>query len=225
MEGYVARDLFGPLRAYYKITGRKRKGAAPTKKIAFLSSAGIQERDVPLVDVPPLLIMSELAPPGIFFDAPPGPARARYPGQGWIWYSAEYPQYVGRLKKADETKIDIEFRFRVDVFARFLAKVAHGFAIAQFGPNSFEPYLRDVIVGNDPNIGYLVGGDEPPTKPDPPLPEGRHRVTGHQMALGQVAAGSGRLLVCWIRLFPFTGAPSYAVVVGVPGPKIVEELG
>lgn len=85
--------------------------------------------------------------------------------------------------------------------------------------------LPNIIRGRDPNIGFLIGGDAPPTEPDPPLAPGKHEAP-HQITLGQRQndVTGHRLLIATVRLFPFTGAPTYCAVVGEPGPKIIEQL-
>jgi len=49
-------------------------------------------------------------------------------------------------------------------FLRKLAKIAHGYAIAELGYGTFKDLL-DLILGRTPNSPYLVGGS---LVPDPP---------------------------------------------------------
>ena len=44
------------------------------------------------------------------------------------------------------------------LFARMLAKIALGVAVARFGLNAFEPTVRNFIVNNTNECGYWVGG-------------------------------------------------------------------
>jgi hypothetical protein len=45
-------------------------------------------------------------------------------------------------------------------FARMLAKIAHTYAIAEYGMNSFKPLLTEIILGKDDRLPFLIGGDE-----------------------------------------------------------------
>jgi hypothetical protein len=51
-----------------------------------------------------------------------------------------------------------------------LAKIAHAVTIGWLGLDAFVPYLPPLILGNDENAAYLVGGAEAPTKPEPRQP-------------------------------------------------------
>lgn len=44
------------------------------------------------------------------------------------------------------------------MFARMLAKIALGVAVARFGLNAFEPTVRNFILNNPNECGYWVGG-------------------------------------------------------------------
>jgi hypothetical protein len=44
-------------------------------------------------------------------------------------------------------------------FLALLAKMAHGFAVAELGANAFHPVLRECIRGHTPPSGHWVGGD------------------------------------------------------------------
>jgi hypothetical protein len=160
--------------------------------------------------------------PGILLGSPPEGAFAHE--HAWIWYSFEIKERVERLRRPGDKAWAVRLRFKPDIFARVLAKIAHTTAIAHFGIDSFRPLLPGVILGTDKNVPYLVGGYAPPTDPDPPLAAGRHNVS-HQMAMCIVRNDSGHhLLFATIRLFPFTGAPTYSVVVGEPGRRILDQL-
>lgn len=93
-------------------------------------------------------------------------------------------------------------------FARMLAKIAHGFAVATLGAESFVPFLPDLIlndrgmeflrfIGSMESFGELAAGD-----------------IIHQFTMLREAAGDRRYLTCHLRLFHSFGAPAYRIVVG-----------
>jgi hypothetical protein len=107
------------------------------------------------------------------------------------------------------------------VVARTLAKIAHGMAIWEFGRNSFESFLTEIIVGKDlSKIFFYVGG-----KPGfmPP-----HKTHLHiETARGNLSGSKQKLVFVAIRLFAdrfsqkLGGPPTYLVVAG----KYLQNLG
>ncbi|GAB2808174.1 hypothetical protein [Dyella kyungheensis] len=90
-------------------------------------------------------------------------------------------------------------------FARFLAKVAHGYAVAEIGLESFEPLLLDLILGRSEEISHLIGGDG---RDMPPMDEEFYLTSGWHEDV------HGSFLVVVMRLYANLGAPWYSVVVG-----------
>jgi hypothetical protein len=117
---------------------------------------------------------------------------------------------VDRLKEQNiEAK---QYReLKPDLFLRLLAKIALGFAVANYGLGGFEPTVREVILRRDTNAYHWVGGitkemDEFPPPSGKPLP---HRIVAYE----RLIAGT-RYIVVQLQLFAFLAAPGYAVVVG-----------
>lgn len=95
-----------------------------------------------------------------------------------------------------------------DRFARLLAKIAHGYAVAEWGYGSFTPYLPDLILGRSNDHYYLVGGD---SKIEAPIPAAGN----YQLRLGlQTLNSTTGLLIVDIRLIAPAHGPRYHVVVG-----------
>lgn len=90
-------------------------------------------------------------------------------------------------------------------FARFLAKVAHGYAVAETGGATFEPMLLDLILGRSEEIAFLIGG----------YPDDREPLSDEFfLQWGWAQNERGAFLVVEIRLYANLGAPTYLVVVG-----------
>lgn len=87
-------------------------------------------------------------------------------------------------------------------FGRMLAKIAHAFAVAQYGLDGFEPLLPSIILGNATNTFYYVGGV---TETEPRDIESLHTLESRK---------TQRFVLAYVRLFEIMGAPAYDIVVG-----------
>jgi len=106
-------------------------------------------------------------------------------------------------------------------FARMLAKIAHCYAIARFGSDSFEPMLPALILGRIDWGPLFVGGDasaEPPDQAD----------VLHDVFRMDCRRGDGpEYLGLAVRLFAMMGMPRYHVIVGrcLKKPPVTEKRG
>ena len=106
--------------------------------------------------------------------------------------NVEKPDYVTAIAEPMNTAI----------LARFLAKVAHGAAVAVLGMDTFEPALTAIIKGDSDVIGDYVGSS-------------RRRGLSHPDALHQITLEThGGFLVARVQLFARFGLRPYQVVVG-----------
>jgi hypothetical protein len=95
-------------------------------------------------------------------------------------------------------------------FGRFLAKIAHSFAVGLFGIGSFIPVLTPLIRGEGDltDIWRYVGA---------PVDQIPIVETNHLHVLSPIDASNarGRLLIVRIRLFASNKLPAYDVIVGI----------
>jgi hypothetical protein len=98
-----------------------------------------------------------------------------------------------------------------DAFYRMLAKIAHSFAVAEYGIDSFIPFLIELIIhgkGSRPT-DYYIGS------PPQPAPTDRASTPSHQLGIDFIGLQHGAWIgVVTIRLFAHLRAPRYHVVVG-----------
>jgi HNH endonuclease len=94
-------------------------------------------------------------------------------------------------------------KFDPGVIGRFIAKVAHGAAVAALGTGAFDPFLPDIILGESPFISHYVGSS---------LRRGRKRQELHKIILNI----RGGFLVANVQLFSKFGLQSFDAVVGRP---------
>jgi hypothetical protein len=161
-----------------------------------------------------------LEPAGKFFDLDPAPLSNI---ALWAWGAGDGTKEVEKFKQPGDKTFSFKNSVKPDVVCRAVAKIAHTFAVARLGLGSFEPWLPPIILGKDPNIGFLVGSCDAPTA-STPLPEGT-TTTPHNLALRAMKVDDEpAILVTTVHLFPFAGAPSYNVIVGEAGPEALKEL-
>ena len=99
-------------------------------------------------------------------------------------------------------------RVYIHDFARMLAKIAHVYAVAEFGADTFRPMLPPFILGKIDMVPYVVGGDESGAAL-PEFQDGLHHIYRHDCCTNGVD-----YLVIAIRLFAILGMPRYHVIVG-----------
>lgn len=115
-----------------------------------------------------------------------------------------------KLMSGGATNIQYESVLPYGQFARMLAKIAHAYAIAEWGLNSFRGILPPYILGQDPNIPYVVGGLD--------SWEGPLIITDgilHHTKFGIAVVNGFPHLIAAIQLFG-TKYPRYCVVIGTP---------
>jgi hypothetical protein len=222
LEGYAGREIYGPLRVHYEIQSRRKKIQLKDVPVEFETASGVQTRLIPRANLPAFLVLPILPPAGRFFGREPRPIAS---GDPWVWYELDYKEQMKRFQQPGDVRWRLPLRWNSYPFARMLAKIAHTVAIARLGIDSFEPFLPPFILGNDPKLGsYLIGGADGPTETEQ-LPKGRFRALFHHIEFCAMdAPGMPRILVAKIRLFSFTGSPSYYAIVGEPGPSAMAQL-
>ena len=96
----------------------------------------------------------------------------------------------------------------VDEFARFLAKIAHVYAVAELGLDAFKPVLVNAILDKPPMLlSYYVGG---------PISDRteKEQVDLHELEIFRYPFDGRQLVIVRIQLFAFYNFPAYELVVG-----------
>jgi len=108
-------------------------------------------------------------------------------------------------------KIKVRASVNSVTFARMLAKIALGLAVAKFGISGFEPLVRGLIVNKPDEYGHWVGGFAGLQAVESPSKQ------FHQIQLLDAQqASAGIFIIVEIRLFAEYGGPTNYVVVGRP---------
>jgi len=143
-------------------------------------------------------------PPGILAGRPPEPM-----------VQFEF-KIFGHLDILEETKRRLQTQQVVGIYLdgyawlRMLAKIAHGYAIAELGFSRFSPALPDLILGRNPLLSsYLIGKCPVPAAiPDnPPL---------LMIGMRRASVGERHFVAVNVRLFADLGGetPVYTVIAG-----------
>ena len=105
-----------------------------------------------------------------------------------------------------------EHTFRIEPyqFARFVAKVAYGFAVANMGVDCFQPLANDIILGRSDDYFRLVGS-EPRDPPPAGWPDGGQH---HFSIVVRFVQRSVGLVVVDTKFFGKAETPVYHAVVG-----------
>jgi hypothetical protein len=204
-EGYILRHAWWPFRARIGAPTSKPKERPKTFRLRKVrrESGGqfvpTETLDLSPEEYPISLAAVRLTPPGILAGRP---ATTNFEGELWV-----------RYVKSDWERFsfgDQEGHFiapiNPEVFCRMLARIAHAYAVAEFGYGNFRPYLRKLIRGRNHTPTFWVGGHW-----EIPPPEAG---VLHFIAKEEVQKGNQRLVVVRLRLFAFFGTPMYQIVVG-----------
>lgn len=92
-------------------------------------------------------------------------------------------------------------------FARFIAKIAYGFAVAEIGLGCFRSTVRNIILGRSEDYFRLVGS---PSRESASPKDGKH----HFDIQLRVNVPSRLIIVVSVKLFAGVGFPAYHAVVG-----------
>lgn len=125
----------------------------------------------------------------------------RFTGSIWLKYDTDD---VHKLAKPGEN-FDGVGRFSPLTYGRMICKIAHSLAVAEYGLDSFAPYLPDLILGKSNHLMQYVSAQASP-EPD------NHGL--HNLHIGWLEKATPAYLVAYVRLFCSFGTPDYMVVVG-----------
>jgi hypothetical protein len=207
-ETDLMKHAFQPIRRALGLRGSKTKKGAPIKLRLNKSERRIT---VPVSEFPIYL------PVPIFLFGPPGLVTNR---RRDYWPLCDYKFVFANGKSYFDAKLaalglrfaDISKLPNSREFCRFLAKVAHSYAVARAFEGAvppFQPYLRKFILGKTPLQGGTLIGNSldqlvASVKGDP----------GSMTLLFEIPQNNRRYLAAEIRLFGTATNWRYVVIVG-----------
>lgn len=167
-------------------TRRKKKRPTHLDVLEGATPHGAPTRQVPVDEAPGAAFFPIYAPPGILLGEQP---NSSYQVLGGAVYdtSGDGAKRQRALKAGGMSGALSTVSFESEPFFRTLAKIAHGYCVANVGLSTSD-LLQPYILGHNPNIPYLVGGT-PPGGPLPVMldePKGLHQVSAFPIAIDGV---------------------------------------
>jgi hypothetical protein len=222
-EGRVISQMYGDVRAHFGVRREKKtKRRWPeTVPVDVTNGTDTWTVDVPINDQPILFCMITMPPPGILvrrtkdeFGFPDAMLSTGDP-------TGDLEKNIGKISRRLPVGTRVSLNrggLHTDELGRFLAKIAHAYAVAERGISAFEPFLLNAILNRRPMyLSHYIG-------------EARDAVTTlspdlHELSLREEPNGEKWLLVVRVHLFADigvqhhghsrpSGMPAYDVVVG-----------
>ena len=215
LEHHIVREVYGPARHLLDMrTYRNKRRGQKTSYPMLLEKNGEEVfQNIPIDDYVAMLIAPLYGYPECVAE------RNRAQGvmlpTGFISVGAKVFQKINakdvELLKQEHgaSKISSQINFDCIDFARFLAKIAHGYIVAAYGLESItESYVVDSILGRSQDVLRWVGCEVGIKR----LPQRQGvKAIFHNVGF-DVLNGE---FVFWIRLFDnFANAPEYIAIVG-----------
>lgn len=115
-------------------------------------------------------------------------------------------EYLRRVRAVSTDGLAMISSVDIDVyaFARMICKIAHAAIYYMLPRGSFQPLLRDIVLGADRDIFRYFGSVPRPVLPDP---QGEH----YNLSL----ASQGKFVFICVQLFKKLGYPPYEIVAGL----------
>jgi hypothetical protein len=201
IEQDCAEEVFATARAHLRIKGRKRK--RPINKVFAIarplgSQLPFSKVRIPVNTHHGLMYMIQFTHPPQWINGADTATEIKMGAYTAYKFDPNAPKFI---------PAEIGYNFNPTTFCKLLAKIAHAYTCAEFGPRGFVPILSGSIRGiPDPIV--FVGGN--PTI-DKALP-GRHSIT-HQILQSEAR---GKFIQVSVRLFSDLGMPIFHIVSGLP---------
>jgi hypothetical protein len=217
-EGMCLRRQFGPLRIYMGLPSKRMKDRPTTLPVvANFTNEPNRMIEVPIEEHPRMIAVYFMDVPALFGPASDGYRKIRITllpdsdGATADTFAANKAaldtKCAAIAAKHGACGIQTIFATVVNELQLMLAKIAHSFAVAELGSESFFPFLPDLIRSKSTsNIRMFVGFASEG--------EGRSQTELHRLSLHVRNRGRLFLLVCIVSLFRNIDLIQYQVVVG-----------
>jgi hypothetical protein len=199
-EEVVCRAMFGPLRQQIGLKSRRKKSDTISVRYNY-PDGSLVDKEVNVFDFPQVCMGYRWPIPGIVTGVSPT-AEVRHE------LVVKYDKAAMERHATDKQAVRLG-RTGPLQFAQMLAKIAHAWAVAKYGFDSFEPLLPPLILGHFKEAPYLVGGDGSEQQL-PDQPEVLHDICRLDCRRDNGPSYFGVA----IRLFAMLGMPRYHVIVG-----------
>jgi hypothetical protein len=206
-ETHCIENMLRNTREHFGLRARRHKRSRIKLPIDIRHDDTYTEtRLVPLSEHPAVLYMFAFDPPGLILDIPE--PKGAFSGR-----MAFRPMMSDLRARVDKLGGNVNFvrrgGFGAPIFGHMLAKIAHSYAVAELGIDSFKPILNNLIRGLPTlHMAQFVGGSFLPEPKSADL---------HEIGIKLSYRLDGRgFWVVRVRLFADLDMPAYYVVAGYP---------
>ena len=204
-EGRVISHLYGDARAQIGIRrGHSRKW--PDKfVIRTTRKTGPEVVEVSIDEHPGAACIFNLKPAGIFLGSPKNDRDFPDVTLTMVTFKSDFYDRIAHI--GGRVSLN-RGGLHVDEFARFLAKIAHVYAVAELGLDAFKPVLTNAILDKPPMLlSHYVGGQISDRTE-------KQQVDLHELEVFRYLFDGRQLVIVRIQLFAFYDFPAYELVVG-----------
>jgi hypothetical protein len=211
--------MFRALRAHHQFPSKHKRHPRPLLILEGKEPQGAPLREVSFTDAPGIVALPMFQPPQILLGLPPSNQLGHVTYALWQT-TDDAVQRQRKLIKEGFAGALVYLRFQIAPFLRTLAKIAHGYDVANVGLENSDDTLNRYILRDenkipyDDRIPYLVGGT-PPNGPIPtvvPIPQANSGL--HQIYPFGVTVDGLSYAAVQIRLFAHLRPPTpvYTVI-------------
>jgi hypothetical protein len=203
-EEMCLRSTLGLVREQLGLkTRRKKNRGKPVTLLVRKPDGNVDQFSDTAAKLPKSCLSFRWHPPGLLRSG--APTETNFDGEIVLQYDKEsFENFAGH----DGQGVRVG-QIRMLDYARMLAKIAHSYAYAKCGPDTFDPALPDLILGKNEFAPYFIGGDARGTPPA--QPSVLHDVYPMTITIGE---GGPKYLSVVIQLFACWNTLRYVVIVG-----------
>lgn len=219
-EQEVLKKQLGVFRAMVEAPTRNKKDRPKSINLTLVEHdcqgrylRDLGDRNIPIEEGPLILNLWQSPPPGILGEKID---TLQTEGRPWRYVEASRADPILKGAAAELGVSNVGFKLPVVNrlhYLRMLAKTAHAYVAAELGPDSFEPFLIDIILNRSDDVEKFVG--------DMAGVASLEGATGHsfKITMGETPASLGQtagLIVVFMQFWADLGSPPHLVVVGKP---------
>lgn len=148
------RNLFEPARSHLKIQSRHNRNC-PRKLLSQTKGEWLLHKDEETY--PHFLPLPVFPSPSAYWRKPTGDERLEIEGVSVLVFKG----FDQKLRAIDLEEAGVSVIINPYIFCRMLAKIAHAYAIAELGADTFQEFLPEIILGTDDKIAPYIGSGFP----------------------------------------------------------------
>jgi hypothetical protein len=211
IEKKCLRDMLRPIRTRLGMRSRRKKERPDKLPLHIVRDGRHVTHYLPIKDYPTILGMLSFDQPRFLSGKPPQEDKGGLVAPGLYGLNIDVKSYIAEYTKKHGGSGLSFGPIQPGLYARMLAKIAHAYTVAEYGVDSFSPFLIELILSGTDDPFNLVGGDldDPGTKIHVLKTDDLHAIM-----IDEREIRGKRCLVVTIQLFACLNAPIYSVVVG-----------